>query len=190
MRHDVPLAQATRLLNHGPTVLVSAAHGVRRNVMAAAWNTCFEFEPPRIGVVIDKSTFTRGLVEASGTFALSVPCRAVADLTYTVGSTSGRDIDDKFARFRIGHFAGRVVDAPLVDGCVAWLECRVIPEPHVQQAYDLFVAEVVAAQADTRAFESGRWKEDADPAFATLHHIGRGHFFCAGSPLHAVQLPG
>ena len=27
MRQDVPLPQAYRLMNHGPTVLVSAAHG-------------------------------------------------------------------------------------------------------------------------------------------------------------------
>ena len=32
----VPLAKAYRLLNHGPTVLVSAAHAGDCNVMAAA----------------------------------------------------------------------------------------------------------------------------------------------------------
>lgn len=186
MRRPVPLPHAYRLLNHGPTVLVSAAHAGRRNVMAAAWNTVFEFDPPRIGVVIDKSTFTRTLVEAAGTFAIGVPCRAIADLAYTVGSTSGRD-GDKFDRFRIGHFAGGAVEAPLVEGCVAWLECRVIPEPHVQQAYDLFVAEVLAAQADERAFRDGRWHFD-DPALATLHHLGAGSFVCAGSPLRAAML--
>ncbi len=31
---DVPLAQAYRLLNHGPTVLVSSAHAGQQNVMA------------------------------------------------------------------------------------------------------------------------------------------------------------
>ena len=31
--------------------------------------------------------------------------------------------------------------------CVAWLECRLLPEPHNQQTYDLFLAEVVAAEA-------------------------------------------
>ena len=36
-RRPVPLAKAYRLLNHGPTVLVSAAHDGQRNIMAAAW---------------------------------------------------------------------------------------------------------------------------------------------------------
>lgn len=186
MHEPIPLKHAYRLLNHGPTVLVSAAFGGRRNVMAAAWNTVFEFEPPRVGVVIDKTTYTRGLVEAAGHFVLSVPCRNVADLAYTVGSTSGRE-GDKFDRFGIGHFAGSVVDAPLVQGCVGWLECRQIREPHVQQAYDLFVGEVLAAHAHPRAFREGRWQFD-DPGLATLHHLGAGRFACAESPLQARML--
>lgn len=190
MRQPVALPHAYRLINHGPTVLVSAAHGGRRDVMAAAWNTVFEFEPPRIGVVIDKSTFTRGLVEASGRFVLSVPCRDVADLAYTVGSTSGHDITDKFTHFGVAHAAAQTMDVPLVEGCIAWLECRVIPEPHVQQAYDLFVAEVVAAHADDRVFANGRWRDDIPPGLATLHHVGGGRFFCAGSPVQARRLPG
>src|SRR5512147_2225738 len=88
-RRDVPLPQAYRLLNHGPTVLVSAAHEGRRNVMAAAWAMPLDFDPPKVTVVIDKSTFTRTLLEASGHFALSVPCRALADATFAAGSLSG-----------------------------------------------------------------------------------------------------
>jgi flavin reductase (DIM6/NTAB) family NADH-FMN oxidoreductase RutF len=90
-RQSVDLAHASRLVNQGPTVLVSAAHGGRRNLMAAAWSMPVEFTPPRIAVVIDKSTYTRELIEASGTLALCIPCRAQADLTFTVGSVSGRD---------------------------------------------------------------------------------------------------
>ena len=58
-RIAVPLPKAYRLLNHGPTVLVSSAHGGRRNVMAAAWNMPLDFDPPKVAVVIDKSTLTR-----------------------------------------------------------------------------------------------------------------------------------
>ena len=72
---DVPLPQAYRLLNHGPTVLVSSAAGARRNVMAAAWCMPLDFDPPKIVVVIDKSTFTRELISASGEFAINVPPR-------------------------------------------------------------------------------------------------------------------
>ena len=94
----VALEHASRLLNHGPTVLVTSAHGDRRNVMAAAWSMPVEFSPPRIAIVIDKNTFTRELIAASGAFGVCIPGAALADLTFAVGSCSGRD-GDKFARF-------------------------------------------------------------------------------------------
>ncbi len=50
---QVALAHASRLINHGPTVLVTSAHGKARNVMAAAWSMPVEFTPPRIAIVID-----------------------------------------------------------------------------------------------------------------------------------------
>jgi flavin reductase (DIM6/NTAB) family NADH-FMN oxidoreductase RutF len=181
MRQPVDLPHACRLINHGPTVLVSAAHGGRRNVMAAAWSMPVEFTPPRVAVVIDKSTFTRELVLASGMFALGIPCRALADVTTTVGRTTGREIGDKFARFGIAAFAGPVLGLPLVEGCVAWMECRRIAEPHSEAAYDTFFGEVVSAQADARVFADGRWSFGADNAdLHTLHHLGGGHYGVVG----------
>jgi flavin reductase (DIM6/NTAB) family NADH-FMN oxidoreductase RutF len=178
MRTPVDLPHASRLVNHGPTVLVSSAHGGRRNVMAAAWSMPVEFTPPRIAVVIDKNTYTRELITASGTLALNLPCALQADLTYAVGSASGRGMDDdKFARFAIEAFDGPVLGLPLVAGCIAWLECRVIREPHAEAAYDTFFVEVVSAQADARVFSGGRWHfDEANRDLHTLHHLGGGVF--------------
>ena len=64
-------------------------------------------DPPKVTVVIDKSTFTRRLIEASGSFALSVPCRALADATFAAGSLSGARHDDKFADCGLASFAAR-----------------------------------------------------------------------------------
>lgn len=189
-RRDVPLPQAYRLLNHGPTVLVSAAHQGRINVMAAAWAMPLDFDPPKVTVVIDKNTFTRTLIEASGTFALSVPCRALADATYAAGSLAGAERGDKFADCGLAPFPAQRIGAPLVEGCVAWLECRVIAGPHEhhhQQAYDLFVADVLAAQADQRVFSNGRWLADSPAELRTLHHQSGGAFFVAGETVQAAK---
>jgi flavin reductase (DIM6/NTAB) family NADH-FMN oxidoreductase RutF len=193
MRQAVDLPQAYRLLNHGPTVLVSAAHGGRRNVMAAAWVMPLDFDPPMVAVVIDKNTFTRGLVEASGHFVLNVPCRAFADAAYTVGSVSGRDLgeDDKFRRYGLASFSGSVVDAPLLEGCVAWLECRVLAEPNNPQRHDLFLGEVLAASADDRVFSAGRWRfSEEHDGLRTIHHLSGGAFVVAGDTVQARVLPG
>ncbi len=177
-RVAVPLAKAYRLLNHGPTVLVSSAHGGRRNVMAAAWSMPLDFDPPKVAVVIDKATLTRELVEASGAFVLNVPSRQQAALTLAVGTRSGRDID-KFSGLGAAALPGGAIDAPLIGGCLAWLECRVIVEPHIQQAYDLFLGEVVAAWADPAAFSEGRW-HFPDAERRSIHYLSGGSFFATG----------
>ena len=108
--HFQPVApeHASRLVNHGPTVLVTSAHAGRRNVMAAAWSMPVEFTPPRIAIVIDKHTQTRELVLAAGAFAICIPGAGIVDLAYAVGSQSGRDVD-KFARHGIEAPSGPVL---------------------------------------------------------------------------------
>ena len=184
---DVPLPKSYLLLNHGPTVLVSSAAAGRRNVMAAAWAMPLDFDPPKVLVVIDRNTVTRGLVEASGEFALNVPCRAQASQALAAGSSSARDLpptQDKFAACGLETFAAGRIGAPLVAGCVAWLECRVVREPHNEGAYDLFIGEVVSAAAAADAFSDGRW-HFPDAARRTIHYQAGGQFFATGESFPA-----
>lgn len=180
----VELPRAYRLLNHGPTVLVSSAHAGRINVMAAAWNMALDYTPAKVCVVIDKTTLTRTLVEASGEFVLNVPARSQAAAVLASGQRSGAalpdGVPDKFALLGLGAEPSAAVAAPRVAGCLGWLECRVIDEPRNQQVYDLFIGEVVAAWADPRAFAGGRWLPGAEPS---LHYIAGGSFFETGPPL-------
>lgn len=177
-RIPVELAKSYRLLNHGPTVLVSSAHGDAINVMAAAWSMPLDFAPPKVAVVIDRNTLTRKLVEASGEFALNIPSRAIARQTLAVGSVSGRE-HDKFSEYALGSFAAEKIGAPLLEGCLGWLECRVIPEPHIQERYDLFLGEIVAAWSDPRAFKEGHWSfKEGSPR--SIHYVAGGHFFETG----------
>ena len=187
-RQGVSLSQAYRLLNHGPTVLVTTAHGEQRNVMAAAWNMPLDFDPPKVAIVIDKNTYTRELVLATGSFAINVPCRAQAEMVVKVGSSSGRELLDKepankFATFEVTTFAASKIAAPLLEGCVAWLECTLIPEPHNQDTYDLYLAEVVAAWADDRVFSDGHWHFEGHDDLRTIHHVAGGHFFIPGESI-------
>jgi flavin reductase (DIM6/NTAB) family NADH-FMN oxidoreductase RutF len=188
--NQVALDKAYRLLNHGPTVLITSAHGTQRNVMAAAWNMPLDFDPPKVAIVIDKNTYTSELIKTSGHFAINVPCRAQAELVVKVGSSSGRELlgkdrDTKFAAFDLPIFPASKIEAPLLEGCVAWLECKVIPEPHIRDAYDLYLAEVVAAHADERVFSDGRWHFEGHDELRTIHHIAGGNFFASGEAFKA-----
>ena len=184
----VPLEKAYRLINHGPTVLVSARHGGVDDVMAAAWACGLDYTPPKLTVVLDKSTRTRELVEGSGALVIQTPTAAQLKLTYQVGQHSLRDEPDKLRQSGVELFQVDHYDLPFVEGCSAWLACKVIPEPHNQEAYDLFIAEVVGAWADTRVFSDGHWQfGSADPAWRSLHYIAGGHFYAIGAALDAKQ---
>ncbi|NIE62446.1 flavin reductase family protein [Burkholderia sp. Ax-1719] len=187
----VALEHASRLINHGPTVLITSSDGMRHNVMAAAWSMPVEFTPPRIAVVIDKKTFTRELIHASGTFGICVPGAAAMDLTFAVGSVSGRD-GDKFAQFDIDPVKGPVLGLPLLEqGIAAWMECKLIPEKHTEDAYDTCFCEVVSAAADPRVFSGGHWVfDDSNRDLHTIHHLGAGNFALASDAVKAKTLAG
>ena len=183
----VALAHASRLLNHGPTILITSfdPQSKRANVMAAAWSMPVEFTPPRIAIVVDKNTWSRELIERSGRFGIVVPGAGFADQTWAVGSHSGRD-GDKFSRYGIRTLAGPELGLPLIEeGCSAWLECRLLDEPGAQQKYDTLFGEVVSAAADERAFLNGRWRPDMGPELRSLHHLGAGTFLTTGGEIVA-----
>lgn len=182
----VELQKAYRLINHGPTVLVSARHAGVDNVMAAAWACALDFSPPKLTVVLDKAAKTREFIEQSGSFVIQVPTAAQLQLTHEVGTRSLADEPDKLACSGVELFRIDGYELPFVAGCSAWLACRLVPEPRNQNAYDLFIGEVVGAWSDTRVFKDGHWNFDnADPAWRSLHHIAGGHYYAIGSSLAA-----
>jgi flavin reductase (DIM6/NTAB) family NADH-FMN oxidoreductase RutF len=185
-RTDVDLARCTRLLNHGPVTIITSQHGDRANVMSASWAMPLDFAPPKVVVVIDGQTLTRKLVEESGVFGLQLPGVAFAQQTLAVGTSNGVELD-KFAAFRLETFRARKIDVPMLAACTAWLECKVIPDE--SQRYDLILAEVVAAYADSRVYSNNRWHFDAAPELRTCHYVAGGTFFATGEPFEVQATP-
>lgn len=187
--HNVPLDKAYRLLNHGPTVLVSSQDQYTTGVMSAAWACALEFSPAKVTVVLDKSTKTREIIENSGFFALQVPTLKQIDLVYALGIMSQRDAPEKLRQCGVELFQFQDYEhLPVVKDCSAWLLCELIPEPHNQQTHDLFIGRVIAAYADERVFRDGHWYyHTADPSFKSLHHVAGGHFYTIGDAVAVHQ---
>ncbi len=119
----VELHHASRLLNHGPTVMITSfdEQSQRRNIMATARSMPVEFEPPRVAIVVDKSTWTGELIERNGKFGIVIPGVAATNWTWAVGSVSGRE-EDKFNCYGIPVVRGPVLGLPLVEEkCLAWM---------------------------------------------------------------------
>lgn len=185
----VPLEKSYRLLNHGPTVLVSAQDQENTDVMAAAWACALEFQPAKVTVVLDKSTKTRKIIENSGYFALQVPTLKQLNMVQAVGTISMHDQPDKLEQYGVELFQFDQSDIPVVRGCAAWLLCELIPEPHNQQTHDLFIGKVITAYADERVFRDGHWYyQDVEREWRSIHHIAGGHFYSIGDPVSADDI--
>ncbi|WP_373754375.1 flavin reductase family protein [Neisseria weixii] len=178
----VELEKFYRLINHGPTTIVSAAADGVENAMSAAWVCALDFMPKaKISVILDKQAFTRSLVEKSGELVVQIPVVRQAELVVALGE-SRKDNPQKMDT--VERFYQNGIAAPFVKGCAAWLHCKVIPEPENHQNHDLFVCEVLSAWADDEIFSQGHWHfETADTGWRTLHYIAGGHFYAIGDAI-------
>ena len=113
---------------------------------------------------------------------MQIPVQAQAELVLAMGRSSRNANPRKMDNVPLFRQAG--FDVPLVAGCAAWLACRVLPEPHNQQAYDLFIGEVEAAWADDAVFRDGHWRfDEAGDDWRTLHYVSGGQFYAIGRGL-------
>lgn len=119
--------------------------GAREEGHAAlvAWLTQLSFEPPMVGVALEREGATLALVRSAGAFALTVLPAGARALAARLGR-SGETTPDRLAG--LASRPSPVSGAPIFEG-TGWLDCRVAAElpagDHV-----LIVAEVVDAGAE------------------------------------------
>ena len=136
------LRHAMRAWTTGVAV-VTAEHEGQRYGMTVNSFTSISLEPPLISVALRQLTHTHELVEKSGEFAL------------TVLSANQGDLSDRFAgkipnivdRFEGVETSKLLIDAPLIKGGMAYLNCRVLNSIPVGEN-TLFIAEVIAARGE------------------------------------------
>lgn len=180
MLQPIKLEKAYRLINHGPTVMLSAKYDGIENVMSMSWACALEFQPAKVTAVIDKIAYSRYLVEQSGYFALQVPFVSQAKIVIAMGE-SYKQNPHKLADNHVELFYQDDFDIPLVKGCSAYLLCKLMPEPHNQQVHDLFIGEVIAAYADDRVFKNNHWVfDDVADELRNLHYVAGGQFYITG----------
>lgn len=96
-------------------------------------------KPPRIGVCLNKNNLTHEFVTASGVLAVSILKEGDLPMVRQFGFRSGRE-KDKFAE--VEYLPGRN-GCPVLPGCVAFIEARVVPAMTVDVGtHTLFVADV------------------------------------------------
>jgi flavin reductase (DIM6/NTAB) family NADH-FMN oxidoreductase RutF len=172
-----------RLLEPGPLVLVTSMHRAQHNVMTAGWLVTLGLDPPRLGVAIHPSRLTHELIGKSEMFGLSVPSLDLLNAVHRCGTETGRD-RDKFLSVGLTPVDALEIEAPLVEECVAHLECGLVQRLTLSD-HDLFVGEVLVASAVEEIF-SDRW--EIQEGSELLHHVG-GDLYVGASKPYRARLP-
>jgi flavin reductase (DIM6/NTAB) family NADH-FMN oxidoreductase RutF len=121
-------------------VVISARAGDDFRGLTATSLVSISLDPPMVLVGLERQSATRAAILATKAFNVSLLTRAQE---FIADRFAGRApaIDPKWTT--LAHRLG-ANGIPLVEGCAAWLECRVA-EVHPAGDHDVFVAEVQAA---------------------------------------------
>ena len=118
------------------------------NVMAAGevFNIGLR-EPCIIGIALRKATYTHGLIVESKQFTVNFTPASIMDKMDLVGTSTGRDVPDKFAEYGLTPLPSIEVAPPIIEECHVNLECKMLNVSEVGD-HDLFLGEVVAMHVD------------------------------------------
>jgi len=106
-------------------ILATLCPGGRINLMPASWNTPVSEDPPTVGVAVDKESYTRECLEYSSEATINIPSSEQANLVYSLGTISGREVD-KVKVYNVGFVDSKMVKVPGIDGSLAIMEGKVI----------------------------------------------------------------
>ncbi|HEX9262893.1 MAG TPA: flavin reductase family protein [Candidatus Binatia bacterium] len=154
MLQEVALPQAYRVTPTG-LYLISTAYEGKRNVQFAFRALGISDEPPLLLIGIQDKNFSREIIQKSGEFVLNVCSENQLHAVDKSRVLSGRNVEDKFAALGLETIPAKHVQAPLVVGCHANVECRVINEFAIDGLF-LFVGEALAAHVDNQVAPIGR----------------------------------
>ncbi|MEM4700093.1 MAG: flavin reductase family protein [Candidatus Nezhaarchaeales archaeon] len=149
---SLSVSEAYKLLHPKLTVLIAAyADDGRPNAMACSWITPASEEPPLVAAFISKGGFTAQLIERRRAFTVNVPTQEMMGAVWVAGTRSGRR-GDKLKLMGVSARPARRVNAPVIEGCAAYLECE------LRSSFDAgecrcFLGEVVEAYVDEALFE-------------------------------------
>lgn len=179
-----PVSQAGRVLQGGPVALVTTFDRGHANVLPVAWHTPLSAQPPLVGIAIERSRHSARMIAHSEQFAINIPARPLLHHVQYLGSMTGAQID-KFEATQFETFEAAQVDAPLLTGCLAWVECEV-REAITVGDHILYVGYVRALHVDPRAF-GDHWRLES-PDERPLHFLGD-HFYSTLDSTMEARLP-
>ena len=134
------LSRCLLFIEPGPVVLVSSYNLETKqpNLMTISWTIALDFNH-HIALCTGPWNYSFDLIMKTKECVVAIPPASMAETVIKIGDISGKDCN-KFEKFGIKQLEAEKTDAPLIDGCVANLECKVVD---FVKKYGLIILEVV-----------------------------------------------
>src|SRR5215831_14669282 len=152
MLREVALPQAYRTTPTG--YLISTAWQGKRNVQFAFRALGISDDPPLLAIGIQDKNFSLELIQKSMEFVVNVCSQNQLHAVDRSRDLSGRNVEDKFVALGLDTLPAKHVQAPLVAGCHANVECRVVNEVAVEACF--YSGEALASYVDDQVPPVGR----------------------------------
>jgi len=156
---DDKIKDALRMMPYG-FYAFTTNNGKEVNAMVVNWVSQMSYAPRLLAVGIQKSCYSRGLLEAGGSFGLNLFLQADSDAI--MGVTSGRAKKPEKMEYA-NYSAAPETGVPVLDGAAAYIECKVTQIVDVGGDHDIVVGEAINA---------GVMKEGSPPDVLSLTQLG------------------
>jgi flavin reductase (DIM6/NTAB) family NADH-FMN oxidoreductase RutF len=166
------MGKAFTLIEPGPVVLVTTNDGHKDNVMTITWTMVMGFSPI-FAITTGPWNHSYAALEETRECVLALPTVDLIDTAVGIGMCSGADTN-KFEKFGLTPIKARNVGAPLIEECLANIECRVVD---IVDRHSIIVLEGVAAY-----FDSAREEK------RMIHAVGDGTFIVDGRKLDRREM--
>ena len=159
-----------RVLHPRPVYLIVSGGEGKYNIMAASWVTPLSEEPPRLGVAIDRESYTYELIHKYKEFTVNVIDPTLIDKVWYVGTKSGRK-EDKIKAVGLTLHPSNKISVPGLAESLAFIECRVVNEVHVGEVA-FFIADMVEIHVKPELYDP-KYGWNIKKARILLHISGR-----------------
>ena len=161
------LSRCLLFIEPGPVTLISSYNKETKkpNLMTISWTIALDFSH-RMALCTGAWNYSFDLIMKNKECVVAIPPATMAETVVKIGDISGKECD-KFEKFGIKTLEAEKVDAPLIDGCIANLECKVVD---FVKKYGLIILEVVNVWENEElknekmfhAFGDGRFVQDGE----------------------------
>ena len=133
-----------------PAAMVSCGTMEKSNIITVAWTGIINTNPAMVYISVRPERYSHDIIEKSGEFVINLTTEKLAYATDWCGVKSGKDFD-KFEKMKLTKEKSNFVKCPMIKESPVSIECKV-KEIKRLGSHDMFIAEVLAVNADEKYF--------------------------------------